>query len=677
MRLSLAVQNDHLEREAATRPTLAIAELIWNALDADATDVRVQIVRSAMQGIEMIRVVDDGHGIEHAEALSTFERLGGSWKKTALKSHGENRLLHGKEGKGRLRAFTLGDRVVWKTRYSDNSTIRQFEINCSRPELNECEVTEPTVSAETETGTVVEVTNIREFYSLDDPDQVATELARRFALYLKEYPAVRIRFAGVDVDPSSFEQRSITYPLDTILLDDGREVEATLTVIEWAIPGDRALYLCDESGFAHAEIPPGIQAPGWIFTAYLRSSLVSELSEKGALALEDLHPDLRSLIQPAREELRGHFRRRMAEESANLVEVWKKEDVYPYEGEPRDLIESTERQVFDVVALQINEYLPDFATSDAKSRKLSFCLLRQAIEESPESVQRIIQEVLELPEDKQADLVALLEKTTLTAIINASKVVADRLNFLRGLELLLYDPKSREQLLERSQLHKILEEHTWIFGEEFSLSLSDQSLTEVLRKHLRELGRSLDHGDPVLDDEGRPRIVDLMLSRRIPQPRKKEREHLVIELKRPKQAIDTKAETQIKDYARAVARDERFKDTETRWVFWAISNDITENVRENSRQANRPPGLLYESDDLRIRIWVKTWGELIEECRARLEFFQEHLKYNADNESALNTLRELHKKYLPPVLQEDESAQPKVVVPKKKRRDKRDPLVAT
>jgi hypothetical protein len=99
-------------------------------------------------------------------------------------------------------------------------------------------------------------------------------------------------------------------------------------------------------------------------------------------------------------------------------------------------------------------------------------------------VQKIIQEVLDLLTEMREDLAALLERVTLPAVINASKVVTDRLDFLRRLEILLFNPASKEQLLERSQLHKILQEHTWVFGEKFALSVSDKGLKEVLLKHL-------------------------------------------------------------------------------------------------------------------------------------------------------------------------------------------------
>jgi hypothetical protein len=142
-----------------------------------------------------------------------------------------------------------------------------------------------------------------------------------------------------------------------------------------------------------------------------------------------------------------------------------------------------------------------------------------------------------------------------------------------------------------------------------------------------------------------------MLSRLIPQTRVEEREHLVVELKRPRQNIDAEAAAQIKGYAVAVAEDERFRDTKTRWIFLAVSNEISAYVRREARQRNRPEGILFDDEELRITVWVKTWGQLLESCRGRLKFFQEHLQYAANQDSAISYLQQTHDKYLPRKLQ--------------------------
>jgi hypothetical protein len=185
-----------------------------------------------------------------------------------------------------------------------------------------------------------------------------------------------------------------------------------------------------------------------------------------------------------------------------------------------------------------------------------------------------------------------------------------------------------------------------MFGEQYHLSVDDQSLTEVLKKHIRLQGREIDIDECVRRINGSRGIVDLMFSRNICRAGSAEREHLVVELKRPTVAVDAKAADQIESYALAVAQDERFRDVNTKWVFWAISNNINEQIRRRASQANRPRDLLYEDDKDRITIWIKTWGELIDDCRARLRFFDEKLSYTPDRDSSREHLRSTYEKYL-------------------------------
>jgi len=104
--------------------------------------------------------------------------------------------------------------------------------------------------------------------------------------------------------------------------------------------------------------------------------------------------------------------------------------------------------------------------------------------------------------------------------------------------------------------------------------------------------------------------------------------------------IGAKALTQIKEYALAIARDERFRNLNTRWTFWVISNDLDATAQAEGAQANRPRGVVYQSDTpVRMTIWAKPWSEVLEENRMRLNVFQQRLEHRADQGTALAYLR--------------------------------------
>lgn len=652
--VAVKVKDDYLARMLSTRnPVTALAELIWNALDAEATDISVEFIENKLGGIKKIKVSDNGHGINYEDALPAFENLGGSWKKASTHSKGGVRRLHGKKGQGRFQAFSLGALVSWRTRYRLGRHVVEYSIIGRRERLGIFNLDdEPHQVKGEETGTLVEIENIDDGVAALQSASAFQTITEQFALYLRQYPNVRVLYDGEILDPALAEERVEEISLDEVELDDGTVMDCKLTIIEWKNSTERYLYLCDAEGFSLAEVRPNIHAPGFDFTAYLKSDYLRHLDNQNSL-VEEFNPNLKKLLTAARTKIREHFRRRATENAARTVESWKETKIYPYEGEARTIIEQTERQVFDVLAIGLNDYLPTFEDLDSKNKKLAFALLRQSLEESPRAVQKILEEVLELPAEKQEEFAQLLERTSLTAIINASKLVADRLDFLRGLEILVFNPTSKKQLLERKQLHKILEEHTWIFGEEFNLSSSDKSLDDVLTKHLNMLVGDVDDLEPVRREDGSEAIVDLMLSRSIPQHRAEEREHLIVELKRPAKKVDSGVTTQIESYAFAVAGDERFRDTRTKWVFWAISNEMSDSVRRKANQKNRPNGLLFEDNEEQITIWVKTWGQLIDSCRARLEFFQKELNYSAENDSAISYLKRMHEKLLPPYFSEE------------------------
>ena len=143
------------------------------------------------------------------------------------------------------------------------------------------------------------------------------------------------------------------------------------------------------------------------------------------------------------------------------------------------------------MAVNVANHLDKFEKQNKKSKQFTFTLLKQAIENNPESVQKIISEVLGLKKEEQDDLANLLKQTTLSSVIKSAQIITDRLNFIKGLEQLLFDKETKKTLLERDQLHKILEQESWIFREDFALAGSEDTLNELLEKHITSLKKDV------------------------------------------------------------------------------------------------------------------------------------------------------------------------------------------
>ncbi|WP_051704167.1 ATP-binding protein [Glycomyces sp. NRRL B-16210] len=639
-RLTVSVQDDHLDG-LVKGPLAAVSELIWNALDADATEVLVTTESNSLGGTESVVIADNGSGISPEQADREFGNLGGSWKKTVLKTQ-EGRVLHGRFGRGRWAAYGLGSLVDWTSiTESDDGTLTELVISGRQSALKEFQTSEPLGAEPGATpGTVVTVRNVHAkadaFLSRDD---VINDLTSVFALYLSKYPAT-VGILGTAIDPEAAQQHRAEIPLEV----EGVSDEVTLTIIEWKMTVERALHICDETGVSLNQMPPGIQAPGFSFTAYLKWTGFRE--HYGSAPLSHAEAPLPQIMSAAKDAMRTHFKERTDQRGNELVQSWKDDRTYPYEGEPTGQFERSERELFNVVALAA---APAVENVDRRSRKLSLRLLRETLETSPESLHSVLAEVLVLPETQREELRQLLERTSFGAVIASARAITDRLDFLAGLEAIVFDPVLKKKTKERSQLHRILAKETWIFREEYALTADDNTLTTALKAHTGLLGREdlapeeLEAGE-VLDLDGNRAVVDLMLSRVI-EHHADHREHVVIELKRPSVHIGNDELAQITKYANTVANDPRFAATDTRWEFWIVGDVIKDELNMMINQANREPGVAVDYNNTVVR--VVTWASIIQAARHRLNFVKHSLDYAATTEGGMDYLHRTHEKYLP------------------------------
>lgn len=645
LKYEVALDRQHLERIGTATPLTGIIELIWNALDADAETVRVEFGRNEIEGIEEIRVIDDGHGMTQQQAIDSFTRLGGSWKQAAPTSQTKQRALHGREGRGRFRVVGFGGRIRWETVATGpedeaQRLLTRIEIRASEPDHCDIAEAEPT---DAPSGTRLLIDQFAEPPTGLGGDGPLDRLTSTFALYLESY-LVDLTFAGTRIDPLTLQERRDEYEVEA-----GDE-HAELTVIEWSREMERRhLYLCDESGAPLVEMPAGIQAPGFDFTAYVRWS---GFADDPDLVVADLGTgSTKRVLEAARDRLRQHFRERAQERTQEQIARWKEERVYPFPTEPTTTVGRAARDTFDVVALAAAQVVNQ---AERNARKLSLRLLREALEQDPGSLHRVLRDVLELPQERLDELSHLLDRTPLASIIASSRAITERLEFVRGLEALVLDPDLLKHVKERSQLHRILADETWVFGEEYALAVDDESLTAVLKKHLQILGRTElaeDIDEAVLDLEGHTRIVDLMLARSLKQNRNR-REHLVVELKAPSVPVSDNEVAQIRRYAGAVAKDPRFEASDVQWDFIVVSSRVTGTAELERQSSDRPFGQIMNVNG--IRAWALTWGEIVDAAQHRLKFVQEHLGCSPNVQQALEYLRRTHSKYLPDAINHSE-----------------------
>ena len=334
-------QSDHIESLFGGTPLSAVEELVWNALDADATEVRIDLITNQLGAVDAVRISDDGTGIDILRAYSTFCNLGGSWKREGKTTVSSGRRLHGRHGRGRFRAFALGTHVEWRTTMRIGGELMSYCLSgeADNPGVFNLE----SLASGPASGTEVYITGVRAVTdSLLDASETVQNLAAKFALYLKSYPHVRIYFNGLPVTPVIVQKQVSDYKLT---LYGGRE--AKLEVIEWKrkFVGAGRLVFAGPDGFQLHDMPAGVRSgTGASFTAYVVSDRFPVLHEENALIMDELNPEVRRCIDEVKKVLKAHFLAASAEKSAFEME-WEEKISPLTKQERKSLIEILKRSL--------------------------------------------------------------------------------------------------------------------------------------------------------------------------------------------------------------------------------------------------------------------------------------------------------------------------------------------
>lgn len=330
-----------------------LAELIWNALDAEAMNVEMTVAIGGVGAPEEIVVRDDGHGMPHGQVPDLFLTHGESWKRTDKFSPNISRPMHGQLGRGRFLTYGIAERVEWRSVSADGDALGETVIHGHRSAPNEFTFDGPWPTSGP-TGTTVRLVlrQTSRVASIADGD-THLPLTARLAASLLALPEVKVHYRGLHLDPQTHITRDIDLDLDLAKVPLHDKAQPRLRVVEWSTDmRSKSLYLCDERGGFVTEHKLGQLPPAPIhWTAYLQWEGFRDADLMGPA---DLHvPDIRhgELLAVARRALVDYLNHRLDEQKGSILAEWKAEGVYPYRGEPRSAAEEVEREVFDIVAV--------------------------------------------------------------------------------------------------------------------------------------------------------------------------------------------------------------------------------------------------------------------------------------------------------------------------------------
>jgi hypothetical protein len=626
---------EHLGRQKYATPAKALAELIMNGFDADAQLVDVEIHRNELGMIaQTIVVSDNGVGMSEWDLKHRFQEVG-----VTAKADGKQRL--GKFGVGRMAVFRLGSRSEWETvsTRDDKQKIRfAFTLDSSSPD--NFDVKAEFVTADTPTGTRIVVDRLfdEQTQRLTDK-QLSWELFSEFASYLFAWRHKSLRINGELID---LNDRVMSRNVDTLGFDTGvpEETRVEHLFLKSAVHGSRVpeQLILTAKGVAVERLslqnPPAPNYLALVSSPYL-DTMVAE-NRAAFINMDGGMVSLKQAVDRRIEAFGDQYRRETKEE---FIDRARKKDYYPYKGESNSAVVRVEQQLYDDILSLVNDAV-NVENQSTKLQRLIFDLLHRALRD--ENLLEVLDKVAGLSTHDVAQFRELLERTTLQSIIRMASEVTERLTFLDVLQQILYGEESKH-LLERKQLHKYLEPHSWIFGPHFHLATSDKGFRAVIERQRHEA--KLDALDESALDaiDGLDKIPDLYLAAKRDHHLSDghRHDHLIVEIKRPTQKVDARVVAQGERYAAILNSCAEFDNTRCQWDLFLVSSEIDDHVVNlRRRKPDRAFGLLDPMGC--VRLWAFTWGEIISAARDEMKLVHERLETKSLELSASEYLQRKH-----------------------------------
>ena len=270
-----------------------------------------------------------------------------------------------------------------------------------------------------------------------------------------------------------------------------------------------------------------------------------------------------------------------------------------------------------------------YKLSDLQEKSLLAFLNLLLSSEERGAILSVIEQIVELSPEQRMRFSGLLQKTKLAYIIDAIDFIENRYQIIELLKSLIYDLDKFTN--ERDHIQKIIEQHFWLFGEQYHLASADVPMRQALAGYLNILYGASKPEDTLVPDEEENRRMDIFLcnSRRVENNYGNFlEENIVLELKAPKVPLSIKVIRQIEDYMRFIRRQPQFSSIHRRWKFIAVCKEVDDDVKDlyKAFEDKGKPGLVHIVDD--FEVYALCWDDIFKSFELRHSFILDKLNFD-------------------------------------------------
>lgn len=654
--IKVEITKEALQKHASCDVHDALGQVIFNAIDSSASKVEIffEYVDNGlnpqelpMQEISCIRVKDNGDGIPFDSAASYLSQYNKSWKKD--KQRPDGRPYQGKHGIGRFKYFSLGHSIQWNTCYKKEDENYSYSIECNFSNPKEFPLKDEKISANNQTGTEVIIKEIPQGVTQKFADcNLQFRIAELVGLYIKSNPQFHLFINGELLNPNDFidKEQGGTFTVKIEEVDYVFNYTFIVWKTDYNFKNHKHTFLFDESYNYKGTFASGVNAADTLpyHTVFLSSKFFEEFDD---YSTRFKRADI-IIKRGYREQLLYFLYEMRKKRSKERFKKFEKANYYPFPSAPKDEIEAAERNLFDLCAFSILEHEAKVLDSKNSSLLLLFKLLRRFIEKDSDIAENLSSILSLSPEDSEK-LREVCESTPLPMLIKHYKEIVRRETFLEVLDTLVHDDFYKEHLRERTQLHKIIERETWIFGDKFDYNLgtSDQGLVNVLKHVLPQQELSAEEIDAIEKEIEKnakdaasylKKIPDLYMYKRFSSIQDRQNQYLIVELKAPSVPISSSMHEQAMGVYNGIAGASGVEiSPQNKWEYWLVSTDIADNMKK-LYQGNPAEQLLYNYQEGNYRVYCRTWRQIIDAARAKLNEQRKGLEVKIKEEQKRNLL---------------------------------------
>lgn len=641
----------------STTPEQAIAEYIWNGLDAKAKNISVSFIRNDLGAVDEIVIKDDGHGIPF-ELLD--RKFGVFLDSEKLKARSTTKRIssetHGKDGIGRLTFFAFAQKAVWETVYLSGDEKFSFNISVNSDQLiNYPSKNKRGVAKETPTGTTVRFANVVLKDFSPNSKEFFQYLTCEFCWRLLLQKDLSISIDGTKLSAQDNIASTSSYcPLNI------SNPQAEVLFVRWEHKLHREysrFYFLDSNGDERFTDFTSLNKKGDKFyhSVYVRSPFFDNFTlsqsniNQGDLDFGQSGTKsewFKLIIAESDHFLREERKSFLRKSKDALIDSFEEKGILPSFNQKNFWEVAKHNHLAETVGELYNLQPSLFSGGTVEQKKIFVRLIDQLLDsDEAETLYQIIGQVLELGTEEKNELLGVLKSSRLRAVIRTAKLIQDRYRAIEQIKLLNWDLNLRAK--EVPHIQTFMESHFWMIGEEFALVVAaekdfEQALRELYRKINQEIGSvGLEHPD-------KQKEMDILLVRQ--DKRHRHIHNVVLELKHPNKKIGKKYIQQVETYFEVIASDPRFNASNMTWSYYLIGNEfdgtgVVENRLDNAKPHGEP-SLIYKVRN--HSIYVKRWSEIITDVELRHQFLNDRLEIQRDilakEESMASTADEVIKR---------------------------------